>query len=398
MRVGIVDYNGGSWRYDSESFSTAPGWSMSDEGAHAPCHATRCDFDGDGKDEIAILFFPENSAGITHPRLERWYCDYGSITPKRDTAHRKGGPGDTSVFGYAVPHNNDYYIIVEEFSITAGPLTGTKGKAKLAEDVAVSHINDSRSSVYIFPTKLDSNKNFAGFGDRKLVWDHGSSEGRRGAIITGDFANEALMLDDPIHTYDDQDDSYVTILQAMPYHVDNVDINGNLVPYMINYACSAFKGDVDTNGEMSVSYTRTDKEKTQSDITFNMASTTETIALLGDAGPYVHDYLKFKTMGANIAGNFDERAKAAADTMNTIMDFVTDKIDETTTNSTTQADSKATTQIDEALSGIRSLHTHQASTFGGTRFSIIRCLRGINSVSELTTGARISRQRVRSVI
>ncbi|MBQ7214615.1 MAG: hypothetical protein IJS39_01360, partial [Synergistaceae bacterium] len=349
MRVGIVDYNGGSWRYDSESFSTAPGWSMSDEGAHAPCHATRCDFDGDGKDEIAILFFPENSAGITHPRLERWYCDYGSITPQRDTDHMKGGPGDTSVFGYAVPHNNDYCIIVEEFSMTAGPLTGTKGKAKLAEDVAISHINDSRSSVYVIPTVLDGSKNFAGFGSTKTVWNHGSSNGRRGAIITADFANEALQLSEPTHTIDDNDESYVTILQAMPYHVDNVDVNGNLMPYLINYTFSGFKGDGDSNGEMSVSYTRTDKQTTQNDVSFNMASTTETIALLGDAGPYVHDYLKFRTMQANIAGIFDSRAKAAADTMNMIMDFVTDKIDTTDTNSTTQANQKETTQVDEAL-------------------------------------------------
>ena len=157
-------------------------------------------------------------------------------------------------------------MMPEEFCITAGPLTGTKGKAKLAEDVAISHINDSRNSVYVIPTVLDSSKNFAGFGSTKTVSNAtNSNKGRRGAIITADFANETLFLGAPTHSMDDNDESYVTILQAMPYHVDNVDINGNLSSDLINYTFSGFKGDGNSNGEMSVSYTRTDKETTQVD-------------------------------------------------------------------------------------------------------------------------------------
>ena len=340
MRVHIYDYNpdNGSWSNEYEQFNVTPGMDGS-EGAEAACKATRCDFDGDGKDEIAVLLFPEGHAGFAHPRLERWYCDKGSIKPKRDTSHRKGGPGDTSLLGYGVEFNNSYYLVNEEFSIIAGPLTGTKGKAKLADDVAISHVNSSRSSVYVIPTRLDTNRDFVGFGDTKTVFNvEDSSEGRRGGLVTADFANESLMLDKPSHVQDDHDESYVAVIQALPYHVDNVDQNGNLTAQPINYTFSGF-GDLSDGikGDMSVSYTTTQTSSEQQSVSFGLASTTETISVLGKAGPYVQGYLKFRTMEANIAGNFDPRVKAAAGAMNSLMDFVTDKMDNTTTNASSSA-------------------------------------------------------------
>ncbi|MBQ3395937.1 MAG: hypothetical protein IJG55_06375, partial [Synergistaceae bacterium] len=263
--------------------------------------------------------------------------------------HRKGGPGDTSVLGYTVSHTNSYYMMPEEFSIVAGPLTGTKGKAKLAEDVAISHVNTSRSSVYVIPTKLDSAGDFAGFGDTKTVFNYeDSSEGRRGALITSDFANEVLMLGKPYHTIDDIDTTYVTVLQAIPYHVDNVDVNGQLTQNPQNYTFSGFAGD-EGNGKMSVTYTKVNETDTSNTVTFNTASTTETISELGDVGPYVQGYLKFRATQANIAGNFDERIKAAGQMYSSILDFVTTKIDNVTESSTEEANNVITSSKTQAL-------------------------------------------------
>ena len=320
------------------------------------CKVTKCDFDGDGKDELAILFFEEHDSALW-PRLERWYCDDGKtpgegqsdrkgspIYPLPDASHKKGG-SDTSVLGYSV-HGDDYnryYKIAEDFCITAGPIMGTKGAAKLAEDIVISHVNSDAGKVFVIPTQLDSSGKFAGFGDTKTIYNvSGADSARRGAVITGDFANESLMLSKSSHTVDDHDESYIVVLEAFPYHIDNVDIHGNLTSYPINYTFSGFTGD-EGNGEMSVLYSKTQTSTTERDVSFVMASTTETIGLFGDAGPTIHSGLSFASTAANIAGNFDERIKSGAEVFDSIMDFVTDKIDETTTEGTKQTNQRQNT-------------------------------------------------------
>ncbi|MBQ6919646.1 MAG: hypothetical protein IJQ74_04895 [Synergistaceae bacterium] len=333
MRVGILDYNDGIWNYVSTP--------ISEDGACAPCRATRCDFDGDGKDEIAVLFFPEIESGLTYPRLERWYCDAGSIVPHRDESHKKGGIGDTSVLGYTIENSDDYYKTIEELQITAGPLTGTKGKTKLAEDVAISHVYADASRVFVIPTTLDTKGDFAGFGDTQKIYEDTTSDSiRRGTVITADFMNEALLLGAPRHTQDDHDDSYVAVLQALPYHVDNVDTNGNLTDKPINYTFSGF-GDMADGiaGKMRVAYSSSHTSESSKSATFGLASTTETVALLGDAGESVAGAMSFGATVANIAGNFDSRVKEGAEVYNNLMDFVTDKINTTTTEASASANS-----------------------------------------------------------
>ena len=343
IRINIFKYNTSSksWSADSEALH---------DGAEGACRAARADFDGDGKDELVILFFAERS-GAYYPRLERWYCDQGSIKPKRDT-RTKGGRGDTSVLGVWFGGNylNEYYYFTETMSITAGPLTGRMGKAKLADDVAISWTDTDRR-IFIVPTQLDSDRNFSGFGDSVKIYEqHVPSyvTRSRGAVLTSDFANEVLLLGEPTHTVDDHDTSFVSVLQAVPYHVDNVGTDGELKDYPINYTFSGFEGD-EGNGKMSVTYKKSSSSSQNNDVSFNMASTTETISLLGDAGKYVHGYLKFRTTEANIAGNFDERAKPAAAAMNKLMDLVTDRIDETTTNATQETKQRISTSTMKAL-------------------------------------------------
>ena len=228
------------------------------------------------------------------------------------------------------------YKTEEDFSLTAGPLLGTRGHAKLAEDIAISHVNSEGSAVYVVPTILKPNRNFTDFGDEKKIYEYrGTDSARRGGLITGDFANETLMLGKPSHTLDDHDVSYITLLQALPYHVDNVDIDGNLTSYPMNYTFSGF-GDMADGiaGKMRVQYVRTTESSGSGSANFGLASTTENISVLDKAGPYVLGYLKFHTVQANIAGNFEPKAKPVAGALNTVMDLVTDKIDKTTTEAT----------------------------------------------------------------
>ena len=326
-----------TFKYDSAAKSWATGGQSIEYQSYGSPRATRADVDGDGRDEI-VVFLTLEQDGTYYPELEMWYFNQGSLTPIRHNIV-KGGRGSNDLLGqvFAGSYLNNYYYFNEAFSITAGPLTGRTGKVKLADDIAISRAHKDGSWVFVVPTLLDSNKNYAGFGGTRTVYsDTTTDAARRASLITSDFTNEVLMLGEPVHTMDTHDESFIAVLQALPYHVDNVDTNGNLTDYPINYTFSGFAGD-EGNGQMSVSYTNTQESSGSSSVSYKMASTTENIALLGEAGPYVHGYLKFRTIEANLAAKADERFQPVASAMNGIMDFITDKIDTTTTSGSVSA-------------------------------------------------------------
>lgn len=308
------------------------------------------DFDGDGQDEI-VIFVLEDSGGTIYPRLEFWGFNRGSIAPVRAWGCNKGGAGDTSLLGYSIGGGeyNQSFKTAEDFCITAWPLSGVRGRLKLAEDIAISHVDEYARRVFVIPPVLNENRDFIAFGETKKVCEFsGVDSARRGGLITSDFANESLMLGSPVHTVDTYNESYVTVLQAFPYHVDNVDAAGHIHNAPINYTFSGFEENGKGNGYMEVSYTNTKSSSQKNDVSFGMSSTTETVSVLGEAGKYVAGYLKFRTTEANIAGNFDPRIKAAAGAMNAIMDLVTDKIDTTTTNASSNAQTTSTTDVSTA--------------------------------------------------
>ncbi|MBQ6920118.1 MAG: VCBS repeat-containing protein, partial [Synergistaceae bacterium] len=331
MRVKVFKYNSGSWTSgELTAYSDFLG----------TLKATKADLNGDGQDEIVILVI-QDSGGTLYPRLEFWGFNHGSIEPVRAWGCNKGGAGNTSLLGYSIGGNeyNQSFKTAEDFCITAGPLTGVRGHVKLAEDIVISHIDEYASRVFVIPPVLNENRDFIAFGDTKKIYEDTTVDSaRRGGVITSDFANESLMLDTPTHTQDNHDESYVVVLQSLPYHIDNVLTDGSLSDKPENYTYSGF-GDMagGIKGQMRVAYWNGSSNSQEQSVSFGLASTTETVSLLGDAGEFAAGYLKFRATEANIAGNFDSRAKAAADAYNSIMNFVTDKIDSTTTNASSSA-------------------------------------------------------------
>ncbi|MBQ3458249.1 MAG: hypothetical protein IJG30_04730, partial [Synergistaceae bacterium] len=294
-------------------------------------------------DEIVVLVLQDWYQTQIYPRLEFWGFEHGSIQPVRNSHCNKGGGNNTDLFGYVLDNSdgsyNKSFKTAEDFCITAGPLTGVRGHVKLAEDIVISQVDENVSRVFVIPPVLNENRDFIAFGETKKIYEDTTVDSaRRGGVITSDFANESLMLGEPHHTQDDHDESYVALLQALPYHVDNVDSNGNLTAKPTNYTFSGF-GDMADGiaGQMRIAYSSTRASEESKSASFGLASTTETVSLLGDAGKYAAGYLKFRATEANIAGNFDSRIKAAAGAYTALMDFVTDKIDTTTTNASTSA-------------------------------------------------------------
>ena len=360
IRVGILKFDeAGNWQYR---------WSNRDS-THifnsfiGPVKAVKGDFDGDWKDEIVILSFIGNDMYSSEEfYLEHWYCDKGSIYPRFNLEKEIHIDAERlSNLDYT------YYAVAEEASITAGPLTGRLGKATLVDDIAISYVYSSgsgefrvssSSKVFVFPTKLNSSREFQGFGDAKNIYADSSSsyssDFRRGAIITSDIAEEILKLDKPVHSVAPEDISYQSVIQAFPYHVDNISEDGkSLTSQPINYTFSALGGD----GKMSAQYVTSDTSSETSSAKFNLESTTETIIGLDklgsnigvdNLGQYAHGYLKFHQMQANLAAEADERAKAAAGVLNTVMDLVTDKIETTETEVNKTASSTTLTTGEEA--------------------------------------------------
>ena len=333
-RLSIFKYDSGNWKYGSTGLGTYG----QGEGS---IRATRADVDGDGKDEIVLLRLPVDGPTV-YPDLEMVWCEKGSIEPKRDyDKYHKGGRGRTDLLGisYSGNHLHSYYYNNECFSITAGPLTGRSGSSRLADDIVISWVDETRK-VWVIPTlgATSSNKsNFTGFGDAKLIFNEPqpmSGKYSRATVLTADFAAETLKLGSPTHQTRYKDTSYVTVFQALPYHVDTVKADGSSL-YQgtwqegpTNFTYSGFN---DSNEKMQVSYEASSTKSESSNVKFVTSSTKETILALGDAGDKVLTGLKASKTIASAVGNFVPFVGKIADGLQTVMDKVTDKVQETKT-------------------------------------------------------------------
>ena len=314
------DTSNQTWTHDYLNLGTYPA-------GEGPARAARADLDGDGKDEIVLLRFPLEN-GWVGMDLDYVWCDAGTIKPKRDwNKYHRGGPGSDIVLGwrFAGDYLNTYYYYNESFNIIAGPLTGKTGKKKLADDIVITHTYDT-TKAYLIATNLDSKMDFSGFGASTKFFEEtvplANKYYARIAVKTDDFANESLMLGDPIHQVRYKDTSYVTVFQALPYHVDTLNVNGTqLKETPTNFTYSGY-GD----GKMQVSYESSKTKSESSSVKFASSSTKETILALGDGADKVLEGLRVTINIASAIGSFVPFVGGIAKTAQTIMDKVTDKI------------------------------------------------------------------------
>ncbi|MBQ3458570.1 MAG: hypothetical protein IJG30_06390, partial [Synergistaceae bacterium] len=296
--------------------------------------AATADLDGDGKDEIVTLllgyvhrkewdskikFYQKRRDDFyAYPHLAVWTFNRGSIKPIHDDSHVKGG-GESGEHKYNFgtlydlaqgdknkgllmnePHlsykriwynkwwwNRDnmtsgtnpdsithMYALVD-FSIAAGPFTGTLGQLKTVDDIAVAWKRNGQDRVTVFKTKLNSAKQFDGFEDGKLALQETKTGGTWRGLIAADFAGEGVELDKPVHLKKKSQRSYVAALSAVPYHVDNVSADGSaLTEQPTNF----------TYSDMTVSYGRSTTDTTTNTVKQDLSQSIETMFIADPTG------------------------------------------------------------------------------------------------------------------
>ena len=349
--------------------------------------AAKVDFDGDGKDEIAVLliacrhiisgFLQISTVESVFPYLSRWYCDQGPIKPKYDCSTLKGGgisygllgtasnkvlfgsSEGTHCYNYMKGKGKTLYknapYVQRTYSIVAAPFTGTIGKMKTVDDIAVSwagnsdhelnqdYENGAYQHVYIFKSNLNNNKDFSSFGDAQEVFSSRNLI-TKVALAAGDFFGEGVELEAPVHLKIEGDRNYAAIIQTPPYHVDYISVpwESDQTPKLTNFTYSP---------ALKSTYTHKKEGSTAQDIKFDMKSSVETIEEVG------LDSTKTGIL-KKVAGFIID--KAGGDSK--ILDGLVDKVDLTksevdkTSNKTVMADQMETSTADRVLyytTGIR---------------------------------------------
>ena len=364
--------------------------------------AVAADLDGDGKDEIVTLVLGyfhfkhwnwqtrglskfRQSHFYAYPHLAVWKFDKG-IKPVHDDAHVRGG-GESGQFKYnrgplyelgkntprllmnqphlkyvryfdgrldvtegRSPDSIRFMYALDAFSIAAGPFTGTIGKFRTVDDIAVSWFRDDDNagfdSVTIFKSKVNAEKKFDGFEDGKLVIEDNTKIGLRWrGLVAVDLASEGVELNPPVHLIKKKNRNYVAVLNAIPYHVDTLNEDGTALQYEPrNFTYS----DSSNNGNMTVSYGASTTDSKTSTVKEDLSQSIETIFLAdpkGDDKKVQDIFGKVKGVTAFASGVTDIGVAIKTATMsqqelmekgvpqnpigwlNGALDFITDKVD-----------------------------------------------------------------------
>ena len=223
--------------------------------------------------------------------------------------------------------------------------------------------NNGSDCVRIFKTKLNANKQFDGFEDEKLAMqDNIGSDTWRG-LVAVDLAAEGVELGTPVHLRKKSNRSYVAALNAIPYHVDNVNEEGTDLqkdPHNFTYS-EAMNG-----GSMTVSYGKSTTNNQSNTVTQDLSQTVETMFIAdpkGDNEKVQDIFGKVKGIAAITSAVSDMAAgnpkKSKLGWLKDAMEFITDKVDKIDQQANTEA---STTTIDKNITAT----THDAILYMDT--------------------------------
>ena len=290
--------------------------------------AVAADLDGDEVDELVMFLF----AGTETIAPQIYVRDYND----RIFAYNVWWE-NTPTFGR---YSDVKYFANEAFSIVAGPFTGKFGQKKTVDDIAISFsdtantFSDTLRQVYIIPSPTDNNGKYKlteqSYGYRHLAFSFNrifsspqidlSMAGKYdpvgtlyGGLLAADFLGEGIEISNPQQTVDLHDPTYAVILPAFPYHVDNLNDEGTaLINHPNNFSFSGFDDSTNGGGKMSLTYKKSEKTSSSSNLSFTSTATEDTFFPNTDSQglKVVDDYLQLKRMSSHMLADFGGGTKA----------------------------------------------------------------------------------------
>ena len=345
------------------------------------------DFDGDGRDDIAVLrimlqyteqyywksnfLFLESYSNFVFGAFVDWYTfNHGSIKPNynRHTTnygdHTNGWVGirttnmrmpslqdegiakiyDESMViesqevlnkirkrYYLQPLTGEqkpYPVIDREFDIIAGKFTGTVGKALTRDDLIIKYPQWADGSGNKLRSHVALMTNIPGVTNRTTkVQEITALQDREHllALAKADYLGEGVSLGDVVKVTDDSDRDYVAMLQMFPYHVDNLTADGS--------ALQKDPNNFTLRRATSVTYSNTFTSADTANLSYSMTKTAETIFALDCAAVRTASSTFKGIRGIVTSGIGDNDAIKKIGTIGKIWDALKDTVEETRTKS-----------------------------------------------------------------
>ena len=392
VRVAVHKWNGSGFAKE-ETVQNYGYWTdtyssnyMYKAGGPIGLKAVAADLNGDGRSEVVVMRLqfdgsasyyeqyynrgPVNYTSIARFYLDVWECAAGSIKPSApwtidtrtgftdDVMDMKlvgkdgftGSTNNTNVLQVITGDTQRYPFMDRECDIVAGKFTGRMGAGTICDDLVVRyperHGNiDERTNENKLIGKMKLLSDIEK-GKRCTATELKSSLDRKTIVglAVADYASEGAELGVPEKTVSDiKDRSYLAILQAPPFHVDNLTADGTTLqakPRNFTYR----------NGS-EVSYSKSTGSSSKEVVSFEMRSSVETV--FGFDSPELRDaigkYKKIKGVTSSVLGNklvqFIPGVKAVDGKFSGITKIVDSLLDKVTKTTKTTNDNASSTNI-----------------------------------------------------